>query len=293
MMDATSREVRIGSHTVGAGYPTYVVAEIGINHNGSLPLALELMDVAAEAGCDAVKFQKRTPSICVPEDQKSVIRETPWGVMTYLEYKERIEFQRDHFHTIALHATKLGLDWFASPWDLPSVAFLEEAEVCCYKIASACLTDTDLLTAVAETGKPVIMSTGMSTIKEIDLAVKSLKSSPLVLAQATSTYPARVDQLNLRAIQTLAERYGVPVGYSGHETGLPTTVAAVALGAVLVERHITLDRAMWGTDQAASIEPHGLRTLVRHIRAIEQALGDGVKRVYEDELPIRDKLRLN
>ena len=291
MTNAPATSIEIGSRKVGQGHPTFVIAEIGINHNGSLKSALNLIDVAADAGCDAVKFQKRTPKICVPEDQKSKIRETPWGVMTYLEYKERIEFGRTEFDAIATHAARLGIEWFASPWDVPSVGFLEEAGVCCHKIASACLTDVGLLEAVAATGKPVLLSTGMSTLEEVDAAVAILRSSPLAIAQATSTYPARVDQLNLRAMETLAQRYGLPVGYSGHETGLPTTVAAVALGAVFVERHITLDRAMWGTDQAASIEPHGLRTLVRHIRAVEEALGDGVKRVYEDELPVREKLR--
>jgi len=284
--------IQVADRRIGSGEPVFIIAEIGINHNGSIDNALEMIDVAANAGCDAVKFQKRTPNVCVPEHQKSTIRETPWGTMTYLEYKERIEFGLDEFQTISEHAQKRNILWFASPWDLESVDFLESLDVCCFKVASACLTDGPLLDAINETGKPILLSTGMSTMDEIEAAVRRLRGSQLALAQATSTYPARPDQLNLRVIQSLASKFGVPVGYSGHETGLPTTVAAVALGATFIERHITLDRAMWGTDQAASIEPAGLSALVRHIRAVEKAMGDGIKRVYPEELPIREKLRV-
>ncbi|MGA0787559.1 MAG: N-acetylneuraminate synthase family protein [Ilumatobacteraceae bacterium] len=283
--------VRVGSTEIGNGKPVFVIAEIGINHNGDVGTAKKLIDVATAAGCDAVKFQKRTPAICVPPEQASILRETPWGTMTYLEYKERIEFGTDEFSEIDAHCRAKNIMWFASPWDVPSVEFLESFNTPVFKIASACLTDDELLGAIRATGKPVIMSTGMSTLAEIDHAISLLDRANLILGQATSTYPCKPDELNLRAIQSLRERYGVPVGYSGHETGLQTTIAAVALGAVFVERHITLDRAMWGTDHAASVEPGGLERLVRDIRLVEQSLGDGKKTVYETEIAIRKKLR--
>lgn len=284
-------KVSIGNKQIGAGEPVYVIAEIGINHNGDIEIAKQLMDVAVDAGCDAVKFQKRTPEICVPEDQKSIPRETPWGTMTYFEYKKRIEFEQAEYEQIDAYAKKIGIAWFASPWDVPSVDFLEEFNVPCQKIASACLTDTELLTAINENSTTTILSTGMSSLEEIDTAVSMLNNVPLAIAQATSTYPAEASELNLRVIQTFSEKYKVPVGYSGHERGLQVTIAAVALGATFVERHITLDRSMWGTDHSASLEPEGLKKLVRDIRIIELALGDGKKKVYESEIPIRAKLR--
>lgn len=283
--------VQIGTRLVGDGHPTFFIAEIGINHNGDLAIAKQLIDVAVEAGCDAVKFQKRTPALCVPASQAGLPRETPWGTMTYLEYKERIEFGRDEYASIDAYCRDRDILWFASPWDVPSVAFLQGFDTPAFKIASACLTDDELLRAVRATGKPVIMSTGMSTLEEIDHAVDHLDRTRLILGQATSTYPCKPEELNLRAIGGLRARYRVPVGYSGHETGLQTTVAAVALGAVFVERHITLDRAMWGTDHAASVEPGGLQRLVRDIRIVESSLGDGQKIVYESEIPVRAKLR--
>jgi N-acetylneuraminate synthase len=286
-----SKIVKIGDRAVGAGAPTYIIAEIGINHNGDLDLARQMIDAAAAAGCDAVKFQKRTPELCVPPDQRDILRETPWGTMTYLDYRYRVEFGVAEYDAIDAQCRELGIDWFASPWDEPSVEFLEAYSPVTYKVASASITDMGLLGALRSTGRPVIMSTGMSTAEEIAAAVAALDRSNLVLAHATSTYPCKPEELNLRMIHTLAEQYEVPVGYSGHETGLATTVAAVAMGACLVERHITLDRSMWGTDQAASVEVGGLNRLVRDIRAVEIALGDGVKRVYESELPSRSKLR--
>jgi len=240
--------VRIGSRLVGLNQPVFIIAEIGINHNGEVEVAKKLIDVAKDAGCDAVKFQKRTPKICVPPEQAGVMRETPWGTMTYLEYKERTEFGEIQYKEIDSYCRSRGIVWFASPWDVPSARFLANFETPVMKIASACLTDDELLSEVKAIAKPVIMSTGMSTIDEIDHAVTRLDRTNLILGQATSTYPCSPDELNLRAIHTLRERYGVPVGYSGHETGLQTTVAAVALGACFIERHITLDRAMWGTD---------------------------------------------
>jgi N-acetylneuraminate synthase len=283
--------VRIGSHVVGDGLAAYVIAEIGLNHNGDVEIAKRLIDIAADAGAQAVKFQKRTPEISTPAHMRDVPRETPWGTMSYLEYRYRVEFDRDQYIEIGDHATLRGLDWFASPWDVPSVDFLEDLNVVAHKVASASVTDLDLLRALAVTGKPIILSTGMSTMDQIEKAVDVLGVENLVLLHATSTYPMPPHEANLRTIHTLTQRYGVPVGYSGHERGLQISLAAVALGAVAVERHITLDRTMWGSDQAASLEPEGLRHLVRDIRILEEALGDGEKRVFEGELAPRQRLR--
>jgi len=284
--------VTIGTRTLGDAHPTYVIAEIGLNHNGSVEIAKELIDVAAAAGADAVKFQKRTPEISTPEHMRDVPRETPWGTMTYLEYRYRVEFGRDEYLEIGAHAAERGVDWFASPWDEPSVAFLEDLDVVAHKVASASLTDDGLLAALRETGKPIILSTGMSTMEQIDRAVDLLGTENLVLLHATSTYPMPAEEANLRMIPTLKDRFaGVPVGYSGHERGLAISFAAVALGAAAVERHITLDRGMWGSDHAASIEPTELAALVAGIRDIEPALGDGVKRVFPGELAPMAKLR--
>ena len=283
--------VAIGEHLVGDGQPVYVIGEIGINHNGDVEIAKRLIDVAAEAGAQAVKFQKRTPEISTPPDQRDKIRQTPWGEMTYLEYKHRVEFGTAEYQKIAAHAADRGLQWFASPWDVPSVAFLEDLDVPVHKVASASVTDVDLLRALAETGKPIILSTGMSTLEQVDAAVEVLGTDRLVLLHATSTYPLPAEEANLRAIHTLRDRYGVPVGYSGHERGLQISLAAVALGAVAVERHITLDRTMWGSDHAASLEPTGFEHLVRDIRILQDAMGDGVKRIFPGELAPMSRLR--
>ena len=284
--------VTIGSHEIGEGLPAYVIGEIGLNHNGSVELAKKLIDVAADAGAQAVKFQKRTPEISTPEHMKNVLRETPWGEMTYLEYRYRVEFDREQYIEIGDHATLRGLDWFASPWDVPAVEFLEDLNVVAHKVASASVTDLDLLAALAATGKPVILSTGMSTMQQIDAAVEVLGTDNLVILHATSTYPLPPEEANLRMIPTLRAAYpGIPIGYSGHERGLQISLAAVALGAAAVERHITLDRAMWGSDHAASLEPTGFEHLVRDIRVIEEAMGDGVKRVFPGELAPMAKLR--
>ena len=287
----TTTPVTVGNHQVGLGHPCYVIAEIGINHNGDMAIAQRLIDVAHEAGCQAVKFQKRTPEISTPDSQKDIPRDTPWGTMTYLDYKRRIEFGDDEYSEIADYCQKLGIDWFASPWDVPSVEFLERHNVTAHKVASASVTDVELLEALRDTGKPIILSTGMSTMDEIDRAVGILGTDNLVLMHATSTYPLDPAEANLRVMDTLRERFGVPVGYSGHETGLQISLAAVGMGANALERHITLDRAMWGTDHSASLEPGGLARLVRDVRVIEQALGDGVKRVWESEQGPREKLR--
>jgi N-acetylneuraminate synthase len=284
-------KVNIADRWVGHGEPCFIIAEIGLNHNGDIKLAKKLIDAAALAGCDAVKFQKRTPELCVPPAQRDVPRETPWGIMTYLEYRHRIEFGEPEYAEIDRYCREKGIIWFASCWDEPSVDFIERFAPACYKVASASLTDAPLLDHTRTTGRPIIISTGMSTIEEIDDAVARLDPDRLLIAHATSTYPCAPEELNLRMIGTLRQRYNAPVGYSGHEVGLQTTCAAVTLGACFVERHITLDRAMWGSDQAASIEPGGFARLVRDVRVIERALGDGHKRVYDSELPIQTKLR--
>jgi sialic acid synthase SpsE len=295
MSTITSTNPRLrafGSRLVGPGQPVYVTGEIGINHNGDLDNAIALIDAAVEAGCDAVKFQKRTPEICTPRDQWDIERDTPWGRMTYIDYRHRVEFGEEEYRAIDEHCKERGIHWFASPWDTEAVAFLEKFDLPAHKVASASLTDDELLRALRATGRAVILSTGMSTPKQIRHAVEVLGSENIVLCHATSTYPAKAEELNLRVINTLQQEYpNVPIGYSGHETGLQTTLAAVALGAVFVERHITLDRAMWGSDQAASVEPQGLVRLVRDIRTIEASLGDGVKKVYDSELGPMKKLR--
>jgi len=284
--------VKIGNKLVGDGQPVFIIAEIGINHNGSLDIAKKMIDGAVHAGCDAVKFQKRTPEICVPKDQWNIERETPWGRMTYLEYRYKVEFTKDDYTEIDRYCKEKGILWFASCWDEPSVEFMEQFNPPCYKAASASLTDIELLKKKKATGRPLIISTGMSTMEEIEAAVEAVGTDNLLIAHATSTYPCPPEELNLRMIQTLKAKYPMcPIGYSGHETGLATTWAAVALGATFVERHITLDRAMWGTDQAASVEIGGLERLVNNIRDIEKAMGDGIKRVYDSELGPRKKLR--
>ncbi len=284
--------VSIGGTSLGDREPVYVIAEIGLNHNGDVEVARRLIDAAADAGAQAVKFQKRTPEISTPEHMKSVLRQTPWGEMTYLDYRYRVEFDRAQYIEIGDHATVRGLDWFASPWDEPAVEFLEDLGVAAHKVASASLTDRGLLRALQATGKPVILSTGMSTLEQIELAVEDIGTERLVLLHATSTYPLPPHEANLRMIPTLKARYpSVPVGYSGHEQGLQISLAAVGLGAVVVERHITLDRGMWGSDQQASLEPHEFAALIRDIRIVSEALGDGVKRVYPGELAPLAKLR--
>lgn len=291
-MNISPRLRRIGDRLVGPGQPVYVIGEIGINHNGDLRTAMALVDAAKAAGMDAVKFQKRTPEVCTPRDQWEVERDTPWGRMTYIDYRHRVEFGAEDYRQIDDYCREIGIDWFASPWDVESVDFLGAFSPSTYKVASASLTDDVLLRALRATGRTIILSTGMSTPAQIRHAVEVLGSDNIVMLHATSTYPAPPEQLNLRMIKTLEAEYpNVPIGYSGHEVGLQTTLCAVALGAVMVERHITLDRAMWGSDQSASVEPEGMRRLVRDIRVIESALGDGVKQVYDGERSAMAKLR--
>lgn len=287
------RLVKIADRTVGNGQPAFIIAEIGLNHNGDIDIAKKLIDAATLAGCDAVKFQKRTPELCVPQEQRDVMRETPWGLMTYMEYRYRVEFGKKAYTQIDNHCKERGIIWFASCWDEPSVDFIEKFDPACHKIASASLTDEALLKHINTKNRPMILSTGMSTMEEIAHAVSILDHDRLLIAHSTSTYPAIPQELNLSMIRTLQDAFDNPIGYSGHEVGLQTTYAAVALGACFVERHLTLDRAMWGSDQAASVEPHGIARLARDIRVIESALGDGIKRVYESEVPIIKRLRKN
>lgn len=289
-MGIANRTIQIGNKKIGDGQPCYIIAEIGINHNGDLDLAKRLISVAVAAGCDAVKFQKRTIDVVYTKEELAKPRESPFGT-TNGDLKRGLEFGLDEYRDIDAYCRAVKIPWFFSCWDEASVDFAEQLDLPCYKIASASLTDDKLLKHTRATGKPIILSTGMSTLEEIDHAVEVLGKDDLLLLHACSTYPASYDELNLRAIPILKDRYGVPVGYSGHETGIPSSVAAVVLGACCVERHITMDRAMWGSDQAASLEPNGISRLVRDVRLIEQSLGDGIKRVYESEKPIIKKLR--
>jgi N-acetylneuraminate synthase len=289
----TIKPVKIGNKTVGPGNPCYVIAEIGINHNGDIDIAKQLIKMSAQAGCDAVKFQKRTPELCVPLDQRNVIRETPWGQMTYMDYRYKVEFDESQYQDLANYASSLNVHLFASPWDVESVDFMVKMKHPVIKIPSASITDLELLEKIVSTKLPVIMSTGMSTMDQIDKAVSVLNKENLLIAHSTSAYPCDPAELNLKMIPVLQDRYQVPIGYSGHETGLQTTVAAVALGACFVERHVTLDRAMWGSDQSASVEPTGVQRLVRDIRTVESAIGDGIKKVYESELKPMSRLRKN
>lgn len=282
--------VTIGNWTVGPDQPTLIVAEVGINHNGSVDLARKLIAAAATAGCHAVKFQKRTVEKVYTPSELSQPRESPFGA-TVGDLKRGLEFGYGDYLEIDRACRAAGVIWFASCWDEASVDFIEQFDPPCYKIASACLTDHALLRRHCLTNRPLLLSTGMSTIDEIDAAVAVVGRDQLVLMHCTSTYPSRTEELNLKAIRQLARRYDVPIGYSGHEVGLSTTVAAVALGAAVVERHLTLDRAMWGSDHAASVEPHGFARLVKDVMAVELALGDGVKRVYDSEVPVMRKLR--
>jgi N-acetylneuraminate synthase len=285
-------QVSIHNIPVGDGQPCFVIAEIGINHNGDLELAKKLIDVAEAAGCNAVKFQKRTIEVVYTPEELAKPRENPFGE-TNGDLKRGLEFGLEEYRAIDAYCRELGILWLASCWDEASVDFIDQFDVCCYKIASASLTDDALLAHTrARSGKrPVLLSTGMSSLEQVDHAVEVLGRDNLVLLHTCSTYPCRYDEINLRTIHTLQARYGIPVGYSGHETGLASSVAAAAIGACVVERHITLDRASWGSDQAASLEPSGLTRLLRDIRLVETSMGDGVKRVQEREVPIIQKLR--
>ncbi|KKS95701.1 N-acetylneuraminate synthase [Candidatus Giovannonibacteria bacterium RIFCSPLOWO2_01_FULL_43_160] len=309
--------VEINKKYVGEGHPCFVVAEIGINHNGSLEIAKKLIDVAVAAGCDAVKFQKRTVPAVYSQSELQKPREVPHDILVSAmrrnifgkdvvarfatsnfldtlngDLKWALELTEDEYREIDKYCKEKNILWLASPWDEASVDFLEKLDVPCYKIASASLTDEDLLKHIRSKGKPVILSTGMSTMEELERAVEVLGEKDLIILHCVSTYPAKDEDLNLRAITTLKKRFpNVPIGYSGHEIGVSTSVMAAVLGADMVERHITLDRTMWGSDQAASLEPQGIALVARDIRKWENAKGDGIKRLLDAEVPIKQKLR--
>ena len=282
--------VKIGDVLVGDDQPCYIVAEIGINHNGDVEIAKKLIDIALSAGCNAVKFQKRTINVVYTKEELEKPRESPFGE-TNGQLKYGLEFEKEQYDQIDQYCKEQGIAWYVSPWDQASVDFCEKYNPHCYKIASASLTDDPLLGHIRAKGRPIILSTGMSTLEQVDHAVDVLGKNDLILLHTCSAYPSFYEELNLRVIQTLKQRYGIPVGYSGHETGLPSSVAAVAIGSCMVERHITLDRSMWGSDHAASLEPNGITRLVRDIRLIEKSMGDGIKKIGEREIPIMKKLR--
>jgi len=282
--------ITIGNRKIGDRHPCFIVAEIGINHNGDVNIAKKLIDVAAFAGCDAVKFQKRTVDVVYTAEELAKPRENPFGA-TNGDLKRGLEFGLKEYKEIDRYCKTKKIMWFASCWDEASVDFIDKFNVPCYKIASASLTDDELLKYTRAKGKPIILSCGMSTMKQVDHAIKVLGKNDLIILHTCSTYPSDYKELNLNVIPALRNRYKVPIGYSGHETGIPSSSAAVALGACVVERHITLERSMWGSDQAASLGPSGVIKLVRDIRLVEMSLGDGVKQVYESEKPIIIKLR--
>jgi len=271
----------------------YLIAEIGINHNGDIQIAKKLIDAAFACQWDCVKFQKREPEISVPEHQKNNPKETPWGKMTYLEYKKRLEFGKKEYDYIDKYCREKPIPWTASVWDLPSLEFLLQYDIPFIKIPSAKLTEKELLIKAAKSGKPLVVSTGMSTIKEIDEVVEILEkyASQYLLMHCNSAYPAPKNELNLNCIQTLRKRYKCPVGYSGHEYDLEPSVYATVLGARVIERHITLDHSLWGTDQASSLEVVAMDMLKKRIKDINTILGNGEKKVTEGEKLVRKKLR--
>ncbi|MDP2776192.1 MAG: N-acetylneuraminate synthase family protein [Anaerolineales bacterium] len=286
------REIKFGNRMMGDGHPAYIIAEVGINHNGDLDNAKKIIAAAAHAGADAVKFQKRTPEVSTPPEQQKQMRETPWGYITYLDYRHKVEFNEEQYREIDRYCKEKKIDWMVSVWDEPSVDFMEKFDIPAYKVPSASLTDHNLLKYVRKTGKPIIISTGMSTMEQIHKGVNAVGEDNLVIMHCTSTYPCEPEELNLKMIETLRKEFpNNPIGYSGHEVGLVPSAVAIALGATSLERHITLDRAMWGSDQAASVEPGGFERLVKYIRVTESALGDGMKKVYESEKGSMKKLR--
>ena len=284
------RRVKIGNRLVGDGKPCFIIAEIGINHNGSLKLAKQMIDIAVTTGCDAVKFQKRTVDIVYSKEELAKERHSVFGE-TNGDLKRGLEFGEKEYREIDAYCKKKKIMWFASCWDEKSVDFMEKFNTPCYKIASASITDDSLLKYIKSKNKPILMSTGMSTMDEIRHAVSIVGEDNLILFHCTSTYPSNADETNLRVIETLKNEFRCPIGYSGHERGVTPSVLAVAVGACAVERHITVDRTNWGSDQAASLEMAGLYHMVRDIRQVPALLGDGKKIVYPSELPIIKKLR--
>jgi len=283
--------MKIGLTKINKNNPIFTIAEIGINHNGDIKKALRLIKLCKDTGFDSVKFQKRNPDICVPENQKGIERDTPWGRMTYIEYKHKIEFGNKEYDIIDNYCKENNIVWFASVWDIDSLNFFDNYNIPVYKVPSACITDMKLVKSISKIRKPTIISTGMSTTVEIDEVVKLFEPNQFALLHCCSAYPSPYEDLNLRAIRTLKKRYKCNVGYSGHESGIATSVAAGAIGAEIIERHVTLDRATWGTDQAASLGPSGMEKFIRDLRLVEKSMGNGEIYVRDSELPIREKLR--
>lgn len=282
--------VKIGKKIVGDNQPCFIIAEIGINHNGSVALAKKMIDIAVATGCDAVKFQKRTVNVVYTKEELAKERNSVFG-KTNGDLKRGLEFGKSEYKAIDKYCKSKNILWFASCWDKGSVDFIDEFNPPCYKIASACLTDDELLKYTKSKKKPILLSTGMSTMKQIKHAVSVLGERNLIIMHCTSTYPSNADEMNLNVIKTFRKQFDCPIGYSGHERGITPSILAVALGASVVERHITVDRTNWGSDQAASLETAGLYHMVRDIRQTPILLGDGKKIVYSRELPIIDKLR--
>lgn len=285
-----SKCVKIADRFIGDGYPCFIIAEIGINHNGSVALAKKMIDIALTTGCDAVKFQKRTVDVVYSKEELARERRSVFGT-TNGDLKRGLEFSLEQYKEIDAYCKEKGILWFASCWDEGAVDFIDQFDVPCYKVASASLTDDNLLKHIRKKGKPILLSTGMSSIKEIKHAVDILGEDDLIIYHCTSTYPTDAGEANLRVIETFKKEFNCPIGYSGHERGVTPSVLAVALGANSVERHITVDRTNWGSDQAASLEMAGLYHMVRDIRQVPLLLGDGNKVVYASELPIIEKLR--
>jgi N-acetylneuraminate synthase len=284
------KNIKIGSYLVGDNEPCFIIAEIGINHNGDIETAKKLIDVSVEAGAQAVKFQKRTVDVVYSTDELLKPRDSVFG-KTNGDLKRGLEFGKKEYDIIDKYCKEKNILWTASCWDQDSLKFIMNYEPKFLKIASASLTDSSLLIEHKNTNLPIILSTGMSTMEQIEKAINILERKNLILLHCTSSYPCKIEELNLKAINTLIEKFSLLVGYSGHEVGLATTVSAVALGSCVIERHITLDRSMWGSDQSASVEPIGFKKLVNNIRATEMALGDGIKIVYQTEKDIIKKLR--
>lgn len=285
-----TKTIKIANRLIGDGQPCFITAEVGINHNGSLKIAKKLIDLAVQTKCDAVKFQKRTVDVVYTPEELAKERESVFG-KTNGDLKRGLEFGYDEYKEIDRYCKEKGIKWYASCWDKGSVDFIEQFNPPCYKIASASLTDDELLRYTKSKGKPIILATGMSTVEQIDHAVEVLGRGNLLIYHCTSTYPTENEEINLNVIPFLKERYGCPVGFSGHEKGIFPTILSTVLGACAVERHITIDRTLWGSDQAASLEFDGLNRIVRDIRQANTIMGDGVKKVYNSEIPIIKKLR--
>jgi len=291
-----NQEIVLGNVCINEKAKPYFIAEIGINHNGDIQIAKRLIDAAYATGWDCVKFQKRTPEIAVPEIQKNKQKSTPWGNMTYLEYKKRIEFGKDEYDYIDKYCIEKPILWTASAWDIPSLEFLLSYDIPFIKIASALNQDNEMIKMAGQSGKPILLSTGMSTLEDIDHSVELLEKyadGNYILMHTNSVYPTPYTQLNIRMVQTLKERYHCLVGYSGHEENLEPSVIAAAMGAKVIERHVTLSHDMWGSDQKASLEIHAMDLLHKRIDNIEEMLGDGIKRLSEEEMEKRMSLRGN